>query len=97
MPVHVDRLGETPHGTMFAIAHNYVQNGDVMADPDMQFLKNDQGVFPMTYQQDGLAFFQVGLSIRDGKLMIARKAQASMTRFANTWMPNIKEQQDLPC
>ena len=95
MPVHVDFLYESEHGKVYAIAHNYTQAGDVMADPDMEFLANERGVFPLTYQQDGLGVFQVGLAIQEGKLLIAPKLQADLAVFANTWMANIKDQQEL--
>jgi len=95
MPVSVDYLFETEHGTVYAIAHNYTQNGDLMADPDMQFLVRDDGVYPMTFQQDNLGVFNVGLTIRDGKLLIAPELQRDMTEFANLWMSNIKDQQEL--
>ena len=95
MPVHVDYLYETEHGTVYAIAHNYRQNGDTMADPDMEFLVNKLGIFPMTYQLDGLGIFQRAIEIRDGRLLYARKLQNQLKNFANDWMININEQQDL--
>ena len=95
MAIHVDYLHKTDFGTVYAIAHNYTQNGDNMADPDMMFLAREDEVFPMTYQQDGLGYFSIGLEIRDGQLLIAPRAQADMTSFANLWMANIAEQQRL--
>src|SRR5208337_2448339 len=35
-----------------AVAHNYEQNGDLMADPDVEFLVTPLGVAPLSFQQD---------------------------------------------
>ena len=96
MAVHVDRLWDAPKmgGTVFSVAHNYEQNGDLMSDPDMEFLVSDLGVFPLTYQQDGLGIRQSPVNWEDGKVVSYRaKQQADITRFANEWMGNIAQQQ----
>jgi hypothetical protein len=45
MAVHVENIGECNMGKLFSIAHYYEQNGDLMKDPDMVFIK---GMFPFT-------------------------------------------------
>jgi len=42
MPLSMDVLADTEYGRVISIAHNYVQNGDLMADPDMQFLPHSK-------------------------------------------------------
>jgi len=94
MAVAVDYLVEIPKiGNIFAIAHNYIQNGDVMADPDMEFLVSsvDGEVYPMTYQNGG--YYSKGAEIREGQIFQNAKVQADIASFANTWMKNIKHQQ----
>ena len=95
MAVNVDRLQKTDRGVYFAVAHNYLQNGDVMADPDMTFMVSaaDGRVYPMTFQQDNLGIFNRGAYEENGRLMVAPRIQRDITKFANTWMRNIKEQQ----
>lgn len=95
MAVSIDRLTERH----YSVAHNYIQNGDLMADPDMTFYRTPEGEFwPCTFQQDNLAFYQVGLEItEDGSIEAENpKAQADQADFANGWMRNIAEQQNLP-
>ena len=43
-----------------ALAHNYIQNGDVMADPDMEIRIYPEIKYAeaLTYQLDGLGIFQ---------------------------------------
>lgn len=95
MAVSIDRLTERH----YAVAHNYIQEGDVMADPDMTFYRTPEGEFwPCTYQQDNLGLYQLGLEItEDGTIETENpKAQADQADFANGWMRNIAEQQNLP-
>ena len=96
MKVSVDFVADTPHGKMYAIAHNFVQNGDLMADPDMQFIVMKGFVVPMTYQLDALGVFTEAAFIDENNQFKFRpKAQADITLFANTWMKNIHQQQGI--
>ena len=87
---------------VIAIAHYFKQHGDMCCDPDMTFLayqptdRSPLQVFPMTFQQALPPCYDVGIELAGGKLLLRRKLQADMTRFANMWMKNIKAQQDLP-
>ena len=98
MPVHVEMIYENEHGKHFSIAHYYEQNGDLMKDPEMTFLNSLKGgVFPMTFEQDGgIPICQVAVKAEDGKnICFSPKMQKDITRFANMWMKNIKDQQRL--
>ena len=45
-----------------AMAHNSEQNGDIMADPDMEFaISKDGTVIPLTYQNDYSATYDTAL------------------------------------
>jgi hypothetical protein len=100
-PVSVDWLGESELGTFFAVAHNSVQNGDLMADPDMEFLKSkvDGNYYPIRYQNDYLPGFlgrTVAIIIKGGKITgHYPKAVRDLCAFTTKWMRNIKNQQDL--
>ena len=98
MAVHVEKIGQNASGTVFSVSHYYELNGDLMADPDMTFLKGADGnYYPLTFQQDNMGIYQ-GAAVWDdeGKLKGYRpKMQADMTSFANIWMKNIKNQQSL--
>ncbi len=97
MAVSVECINEVEAGKIYSVTHYYEQNGDLMSDPDMTFLKGPSGdYFSLTYQQDGLGIYQDAIVWEDGKIKGYRpKMQADMNSFANTWMMNIKEQQNL--
>jgi hypothetical protein len=98
MAVHVEMISKISKGPIYSIAHYYEQNGDLMKDPDMTFLKGADGeYYPLSYQQDGLGIYQDAVDWDDnGNIKGFRvKMQADMTSFANDWMENIKNQQKL--
>jgi hypothetical protein len=88
MPVSIDRLTRQT----FALAHNRIQNGDLIADPDMEFFVSRSGlVYPVAIQQGALGtYYRV---VEDGRVKTSQNADQA--NFANTWLRNIEEQQDL--
>jgi hypothetical protein len=103
MPVHVEfinRFNDGIVGDVFSVAHYYEQNGDMMRDPDVEFLRNNGKFYPIYFRQDGaggkdqeVLVFDIDTGHVNG---YRKKLQADITRFCNTlWMPNIKEQQRL--
>jgi hypothetical protein len=103
MAVHVEQIADistSPNGPIYSISHYYKQNGDMMADPDMTFLRGITGAwFPLTFQQDGgLPIYQEVIADRfdDGRIKSFRpKLSRELATFANMWMKNIKSQQRL--
>jgi hypothetical protein len=104
MPVSIDFVDEWTDeagwsNRIVAIAHNYVQNGDLMADPDMEFLIQETvgfcRILPITYQQDGLGIFQQAIKIEGEKREIRFNARLvkQLAVFTAEWMNNIKQQQ----
>lgn len=95
MDLHVDKLYTNDDGIRISLAHNYIQNGDVMADPDMEIM-----VYPdremaeaMTFQQDGaLAIYQVVYDSVHGQKMVNMKLKRQLNTFLNQWLGNIKKQ-----
>ena len=95
MSVHVEHIGTCNLGEMFSVAHYYSQNGDLMKDPDMVFIRADGDYFAIEFQQDPL-IYQRAIEWVDGKAKhVYPKIQKDMTRFANQWMKNIRQQQKL--
>jgi hypothetical protein len=90
MPAHVERIGEN----LYSVAHYFTQNGDRVCDPDMTFLRWGGRWWPVSFEMGGRTY-QVGITeIKDGvPTKAARALQADHTKFANTWMRNIKNQQ----
>src|SRR4030042_7142039 len=59
MAVSVECVDEAPPGKIFSVPHYYEQNGDLMSDPDMTFLRLKSGNYiPMTYRQDNMGLDQ---------------------------------------
>jgi len=93
MPLSVDMLSDN----RISIAHNYEQNGDLMADPDMEFVidREQQTLSARTYQQDSTGLFQSaddgsggGNSSAINNPQLAQKLDS----FARQWFSNIKAQ-----
>jgi hypothetical protein len=95
MPLSIDRLraGTDKDGQYidFAIAHNYIQNGDVMADPDMEIRVRPQfgSVEALTFQNDGVGVF-TEVYPEAGKVNL--RAKKDLNSFLTTWLNNLKHQ-----
>jgi len=95
MPLSVDRLYCEKSGAIrISIAHNYIQNGDVMADPDMeiQVYSDRKMAEAMTYQQDGLGIYQQVYFVKDGQQMVYPKLKKDLNHFLKLWLRNLKRQ-----
>jgi hypothetical protein len=99
MPVSVEKLCHIPtFDEHFVVSHTYEQNGDLMRDPEMEFVLKDDKYYPITYRQDNLGIMQEVLEYRDSDGTPVRykpKLQRDLVEFANMWMQNINEQQHL--
>ena len=98
MAVCVEYINDTDLGPVYSVAHYYEQNGDLMRDPEMTFLRRiDGSYYPLSYQQDGLGLYQESVIFgEDGnpeKFIPAMQRDHAL--FAGQWMQNIKEQQGL--
>ena len=82
MDLNIEIIGDD----RLAMAHNYVLNGDVMADPDVEFTvdKKNRMLYPQTYQQDSLQYFERV----DGDSARARE----LNHFMHEWLTNVVDQ-----
>jgi hypothetical protein len=89
MPLSIDRLGKN----RISIAHNYEQNGDLMADPDMTFVIDREAgaLSARTYQQAGIGRYQT-VEDENGNISNAGLA-GQLDSFARQWFSNIRKQQ----
>lgn len=99
MDVSVEYIEDCELGAMFSIAHYYEQNGDLMRDPEMCFIRDGDGeYYPYYYRQDGLEIEREAIVWMDndtGRMKgVYTGEQSSEAVFAGTWMRNIKRQQD---
>lgn len=93
--LYSDLMGKT-QVNVYAMAHYYEQNGDLIADPDMTFAvdqNNPYFIVPMSFQ-DYRTYEASIVNDSDG-IKIRMKMQADHTKFANQWLANIKSQQGL--
>jgi hypothetical protein len=96
MAACVEIIGRTGLGPLVSIAHYYVQNGDMMRDPDVVFVIGaDQHVYPISYRQDGLGTYLESAVVENGQWKVRTKMQADLCSFCNQWMRNINDQQQL--
>jgi hypothetical protein len=104
MAVHVDvmcvedRLDR--QAKLVAIAHRFEQGGDLISDPDVEFLVVstpglDTLVYPLAIDQplgyERSAWLNDYLTVKS----LRPRTQAGLAVFCNTWMRNIREQQRL--
>jgi len=99
MPVSVEAIENNPKYMVISVAHYFEQNGDLMADPEMCFVyvKALGSYMPSYFKQDGiLGVEQESVLFENGIIKgIRTKMQADHASFANMWLRNIKNQQNL--
>ena len=94
MPLVIEWLGKGPAGgDLIAISHTYVQNGDLMRDPEIVFLVTENEWTPVSFRNDSLGVYQESMIIEDGEIRYVRpKLIADLRSFARTWDRNIAAQ-----
>lgn len=92
MAVHVERIG----AARYSVAHYFESNGDLVADPDMEFVKQDGKWYPAACQtQFGYTKALEVDAYHEGITGVYRRAYADLRSFANLLLKNIKAQQDI--
>lgn len=91
-PVCVERIGYN----VFAVTHYFQQNGDLVCDPEVVFLRAEDQFVPVSVQH---AFQPIHVAVeRDehGEVTGYRpRAFKDLCSFVNIWMRNIRGQQGL--
>ena len=82
---------------VYSIAHYGEQNGDLMADPDIEFGVINDGertrVIPMTFQNDYMAIYQQVFHYSSVKgWTFSNRLLIDLDEFLYEWLKNIKEQ-----
>lgn len=87
MDLSIDRLGPD----RIAMAHNFIQNGDLMADPDMEIIIDmpSRTAFGMTYQLDSLGVYQ---NVVDGAGHINADLRLELSSFLQKWLTTLEHQ-----
>jgi len=95
MALSMDVLDDNEYGRVISIAHNYILNCDVMADPDMQILVTfkKQSAQAMTFQNSSMGIYQECLFFDDnGKLLVRVKLLKDLNQFLDMWTKNLIDQ-----
>ena len=95
MPVVVEQVGEN----QISIAHYYEQNGDLMADPEIVFLKKEYsyGVeyYPIYERMSGLGSDVELVIFKNRKPKLISRLQKQAASFCTDWMRTIVVQQGI--
>jgi hypothetical protein len=106
MPLIIERIGEAYGGEahLYSLCHYYLQNGDLMQDPEMCFIEADHRendaqlldkvkIAPYLYQQANLGIYQESITVKNNEFTaISHDLQSEHTQFANQWLINIERQ-----
>lgn len=101
MPLSAQMVGEIPGmGKIVSLAHYGLQNGDCMADPEMEFLVADitGEMFPLSFTNHYIGLHQKVIHefAPDGKIKSYKPGlQKQLAVFTVTWMENIRQQQGI--
>lgn len=90
MDLNLDILHRRPDRIIIALSHYYKQNGDMLADPDMEL-----AVYPQQEKAEALAYQDTYCYRRvysdDGATVDAR-AKRELNGFLNQWLTNLINQ-----
>lgn len=95
MDLNLDFLYEEDGKYIIAMAHNYIQNGDVMADPDMEvrIIPSMRMAEALSFRQDGgIPINQHVYEEVDGKIMVYPRLKKELNSFLSSWLLNLKKQ-----
>lgn len=94
MDLVLERLYDADGGTVYSLTHYGEQNGDMMADPDMEIKVNaDAGtVEPLTWQNDYIGRYDQVYITRNGQRLYSPRLRASLDDFLWHWLQNIEAQ-----
>jgi hypothetical protein len=92
MDLSVDRLyNQDPKTILISIAHNFIQNSDVMSDPEMVIKIHTElkMIESLSYTLSSLGVYQV-VYPEPGKVYPKRKKD--LNHFLNQWLSNLIDQ-----
>jgi len=96
MAVVVEHLQDGGLGSFFSVAHYYESQNDLIADPDIVFLRRPDGSWTPISIQAPLGGYRVVARVReDGRVEVNGRGQRELVTFANMWMKNVAAQQGI--
>lgn len=94
-PLYIERIAHN----QIAIAHTYIQEGDVMLDPEITFLvdKDAKTLRPLTYEQSDMGFYKRVYDYDDLDYLHPDEGkEKTINAFFNDWYQNLKWQRHEP-
>ena len=97
------RTASGPPWALYAVAHYYRANGDLVPDPDVEFYVTDdpaqpgaKAVYPIAIDHGPLGYHRYAELEGAGQIScVLPRGQADLARFCDVWMKNIAAQQRL--
>lgn len=91
MPAVIEKIGPE----RFSVAHYFLQHGDLVADPDLEFVRQDGAWFPVAVTQIFGSTLAATTDAAGRIVSVNRRAYADLRRFAGVLLTNIKHQQGI--
>jgi hypothetical protein len=94
-PGFMDLVIEKIWNNRISMSHYYEQNGDLMADPDVEIIVDSENEIlrPVTFQQDNLGVYQYAYQ---GDTLVDENLANELNGFLSQWLDNIKLQGHIP-
>lgn len=93
MDLNIDHLShkDKDEYIVISMAHNFLQNGDVMADPDMEIriFPESKTVEALTYQLDSMGIYNCVYNQNGTPNM---ELKSKLNTFLDTWLTNLIKQ-----
>ena len=96
MPLVLENLESTDGNgfPIYSVSHYGVQNGDAMADPDMEIAVDWAGghVIPLTFRNDYMGIYQEVFFSENGERRYYPRLLSDLDEFLRQWLVNIENQ-----
>lgn len=94
-PGFMDLIIEKLWNNRISLSHYYQQNGDLMADPDVEIIvdQENEKLVAATFQQDNLGIYHKAY---EGDELIDDYLAKELNEFLSEWLNNISEQGHIP-
>lgn len=95
MPLSIEFLYNTDLGKVYSFAQTSVQNGDLMYDPEITYLINeDQSkIIPLTFTNHYQGIYQEVFDLSEKKF--SPQGVKDLVEFSNQWIPTLVKQYDI--
>lgn len=96
MDLVIENLGFTDSDgyPVYSITHYGEQNGDLMADPDMEIAINhaEGRIIPRTFRNDYMGMYQEVFGMQNGRRVYSPSLLRDLDGFLWQWLKNLEDQ-----